>query len=102
MDRFTIKSFRNSVNGKAYTVILGSAWTDKNGRLQLAFDALPLPDDKGAVRAFLEPREATGEKTGDDAQRERSNRERLEAAYKQDARGASSPRTRDMDDDVPF
>jgi hypothetical protein len=55
MDRFTIKSFRNSVNGKAYTVILGSAWTDKNGRLQLAFDALPLPDDKGAVRAFLKP-----------------------------------------------
>jgi hypothetical protein len=85
MDRFTIKSFRNSVNGKAYTVILGSAWTDKNGRMQLAFDVLPLPDDKGSVRAFLEPREATGE-----------------TRQAPPARGASSPRTRDMDDDIPF
>ena len=85
MDRFTIKSFRNSVNGKAYTVPLGSAWTDKNGRLQLAFDALPVADDKGNVRAFLEPREATGE-----------------TRQAPPARGASSPRTRDMDDEVPF
>ena len=84
MDRFTIKSFRNSVNGKAYTVVVGSAWTDKNGRMQLAFDALPVADDKGAVRAFLEPREATGE-----------------TRQAPPARGAT-PRATDMSDDIPF
>ena len=84
MDRFDIKSFRPNVNGKAYTVRLGSAWTDKNGRLQLAFDALPVADDKGNVRAFLEPREATGE-----------------TRQAQPARGAT-PRATDMSDDIPF
>jgi hypothetical protein len=54
MSRFDIKSWRKSVNGKAYTIRIGSAWTDQKGVLRLQFDALPVADDKGQVQAFLE------------------------------------------------
>jgi hypothetical protein len=58
--RYEIKSWRKSANDKAYTVRLGSAWTDQKGVLRLAFDALPLPDEQGRVACFLEePRERT-------------------------------------------
>jgi len=56
--RYEIKAWRKSANDKAYTVRLGSAWTDQKGVLRLAFDALPLPDEQGRVSCFLEePRE---------------------------------------------
>ena len=58
--RYEIKAWRKSANDKAYTVRLGSAWTDQKGVLRLAFDALPLPDEQGRVSCFLEePRERT-------------------------------------------
>jgi hypothetical protein len=56
--RYDIKSWRKSANDKAYTIRLGSAWTDQKGVLRLAFDALPIPDADGRVQCFLEePRE---------------------------------------------
>jgi hypothetical protein len=59
--RYEIKAWRKSANDKAYTVRLGSAWTDQKGVLRLAFDALPLPDEQGRVSCFLEvPRERDG------------------------------------------
>lgn len=58
MTRFDIKAWRKSASGKAYTVRVGSTWTDKNGVTRLNFDALPLPDENGQVSCFLEaPRE---------------------------------------------
>jgi single-strand DNA-binding protein len=69
-------------------------WTDKDGSDRYSTEVV-LQRFRGEIVLL-------SEKTGDDAQRERSNRERLEAAYKQDARGASSPRTRDMSEDIPF
>lgn len=42
------------------------------------------------------------EKSSDDAPARRGDDQRLNDAYKPPARGASSPRARDMDDDVPF
>lgn len=95
MDRYDIKSFRNSANGKAYTVRLGSAWTDKNGRMQLAFDALPVPDDKGVVRAFLEKREATDAP----APERRGDPDKLTAAHKPSRPGGYQ---RAPDDEIPF
>lgn len=53
-DRMDIKAWRKSRNDKAYTVRIGSAWTDNKGTLRLEFDALPLPDSEGRVSAFLE------------------------------------------------
>jgi hypothetical protein len=58
MTRMDVKAWRKSANGKAYTIRIGSTWTDKNGVTRLNFDALPLPDEKGQVSCFLEaPRE---------------------------------------------
>ena len=56
--RYEIKAWRKSRNDKAYTVRIGSAWTDDKGIIRLDFDASPVVDDKGRVTAFLEvPRE---------------------------------------------
>ena len=52
--RYDIKAWRKSANGKAYTVRVGSAWTDQKGTIRLGFDALPLPDENGSVQCFLE------------------------------------------------
>ena len=52
--RYDIKSWRKSASGKAYTVRVGSAWTDQKGTIRLGFDALPLPDENGSVQCFLE------------------------------------------------
>lgn len=77
--RYEIKAWRKSRNDKAYTVRIGSAWTDDKGVIRLDFDALPITDDKGRVGCFLEvPRER-------DEQPRQGNR----------------PATRD-DDSIPF
>lgn len=68
MTRMDIKTWRKSANGKAYTVRVGSTWTDQKGVIRLNFDSLPLPDEKGVVSCFLEePRER-----GDASQSSRS------------------------------
>lgn len=61
-----IKAWRKSHSGKAYTVRIGSAWTDKNGRINLDFDALPVVDAEGKVRVFLEDRTEREERRADD------------------------------------
>jgi hypothetical protein len=83
--RYDLKSWRKSTNGKAYTVRIGSAWTDDKGTIRLAFDALPLADENNRVQAFLEvPRE----------------REQGES-FGRSAPNAPIPRAQ-LDDDVPF
>ena len=78
--RYEIKAWRKSRNDKAYTVRIGSAWTDDKGVIRLDFDASPVVDDKGRVTAFLEvPRER-------DEQPRQGNR----------------PAARDDDDSIPF
>jgi hypothetical protein len=91
--RYEIKAWRKSANDKAYTVRLGSAWTDQKGVLRLAFDALPLPDEQGRVSCFLE------------VPRERDGPERQEAGVQGFARqmapnGAGRPAI--LNDEVPF
>lgn len=49
-----IKAWRKSRSGKAYTVRIGSTWTNDKGVTYLEFDALPLPDENGRVSCFLE------------------------------------------------
>ncbi len=56
MSGFDIKVWRESHNGKAYTVRIGSAWEDKNGVMRLDFDAVPIANKDGKVAAFLEAR----------------------------------------------
>ena len=76
--RYEIKAWRKSRNDKAYTVRIGSAWTDDKGIIRLDFDASPIVDDKGRVTAFLEvPRE-------------------------RDDRQGSRPAARDDDSEIPF
>lgn len=60
-ERMMIKAWRKSASGKAYTVLIGSTWVDKNGVTRLNFDALPIADERGQVSCFLEARrEADG------------------------------------------
>lgn len=54
MARYDLKCWRESRNGKAYVVRIGSAWTDQKGTMRVSFDALPIPDKDGRVEAFLE------------------------------------------------
>jgi hypothetical protein len=57
-DRMDVKAWRKSRNGKAYTIRIGSTWTDQKGLMRIELDALPLPDAEGRVSMFLEePRE---------------------------------------------
>lgn len=60
-----VKAWRKSANDKNYPIRIGSAWVDKKGVTQIDFDALPIPDKDGRVRAFLEPRAERG--ANDDA-----------------------------------
>jgi len=47
---------RKKKDGGTYWVKIGTAW-DNDGKVQLVFDALPIPDDQGRVVANLfEPR----------------------------------------------
>jgi hypothetical protein len=69
--RYRIKTFRRRFNPDArapaeyYPVTIGSAWTDRNGKLRLHFDALPIADDRGQVTALLDPIEDTKEESGE-------------------------------------
>ena len=70
-------------------------WTDKDGADRYSTEVV-LQRFRGEIVLL-------SEKTGDDAQPARGNAGKLNDAYKPPARGASSPRTRDMDDDtIPF
>lgn len=64
-NRYDLKTWRKSGQGKAYAIRIGSAWTDDKGTIRLAFDALPLSDENGRVQAFLEePRERPVNQSG--------------------------------------
>jgi hypothetical protein len=92
--RYEIKAWRKSANDKAYTVRLGSAWTDQKGVLRLAFDALPLPDAEGRVSCFLEePRE----RAADGAQGFARQMAPSSPALKSGAGGAAK-----LEDSIPF
>jgi hypothetical protein len=54
MSRYDVKCWRETRNGKAYTIRIGSAWVDQKGVTQGELDALPIPDKDGRVRFFLE------------------------------------------------
>lgn len=69
-------------------------WTDKDGADRYSTEVV-LQRFRGEIVLL-------SEKGSDDAQPARGNAGKLNDAYKQPARGASSPRTRDMDDDIPF
>lgn len=90
MSRYDIKCWRESRNGKAYTVRIGSAWTDQKGNQRLSFDALPIPDKDGRVEAFLE---------------EQKPRDEAAARPAHPAKGYAEAKGRPpavLDDDVPF
>ena len=101
--RYDIKAWRKSANDKAYTIRLGSAWTDQKGVLRLAFDALPIPDADGRVQCFLEePRErdAAPVEPSMSMAINRSGLDRLKQDY---AAARNAPAARNpMDDDIPF
>lgn len=64
MSRYDVKCWRESRNGKAYTIRIGSSWVDQNGVTRIELDALPLPGKEGRVIMFLEeqkPREGVTE-----------------------------------------
>lgn len=53
---------RTKRDGGTYWVKIGTAWENDNGKTQLVFDALPIPDSEGRVVANLfEPREPQGQ-----------------------------------------
>jgi hypothetical protein len=86
--RYEIKAWRESQQGKAYTVRIGSAWVDQKGVTRLAFDALPIPDKDGRVACFLEV-----------------PRDREDVSQRDTAPARSSAPVkpgRAMDDDIPF
>jgi hypothetical protein len=102
--RYEIKAWRKSANDKAYTVRLGSAWTDQKGVLRLAFDALPLPDEQGRVSCFLEvPRERDGSDRAPEPQKQPASGNGYGAA----SGGRATPRTGaggavNLEDSIPF
>lgn len=69
-------------------------WTDKDGADRYSTEVV-LQRYRGEIVLL-------SEKASDDAPARRGGDQRLNDAYKPPARGASTPRTRDMDDDVPF
>jgi hypothetical protein len=102
--RYEIKAWRKSANDKAYTVRLGSAWTDQKGVLRLAFDALPLPDEQGRVSCFLEvPRERADADRAPEPQKQPTSGNGYGAA----SGGRATPRTgagaaANLEDSIPF
>ena len=83
MARFNIATPRKKSDGGTYWVNIGTAW-EKDGKIQLVFDALPIPDAEGrCVANLFEPRERDGGQ-----QRQQS--------------GKPSPQRDDLDDHVPF
>lgn len=60
MARFNIATPRKKSDGGTYWVNIGTAW-EKDGKIQLVFDALPIPDAEGrCVANLFEPRERDG------------------------------------------
>lgn len=90
--RYDIKAWRKSASGKAYTVRIGSSWTDKNGVPQCELDALPLPDENGRVRFFFEP------------SRDRDAQPAAKREDYADVRGVAAPARREptLNDDIPW
>jgi hypothetical protein len=98
-DRYDIKAWRKSANDKAYTIRIGSAWTDQKGVLRLAFDALPLPDEQGRVSCFLEvPRERDGSDRAPEGQKQPASGN----GYAGASGGRASAVKPALDDDIPF
>jgi hypothetical protein len=55
---------RKKKDGGTYWVKIGTAW-EKDGKTQLVFDALPIPDGEGRVVANLfEPRDNSAPRAG--------------------------------------
>ena len=83
MARFNIATPRKKSDGGTYWVNIGTAW-EKDGKIQLVFDALPIPDAEGrCVANLFEPRER------DSGQRQQSG-----------SAGRGSTRA-DIDDSIP-
>jgi len=52
---------RKKKDGGTYWVKIGTCWVNNDGKRQLVFDALPLPDAEGrCVANLFEPRERDG------------------------------------------
>lgn len=79
---------RKKKDGGTYWVKIGTCWNN-DGKRQLVFDALPLPDAEGrCVANLFEPRETDG-----GARRQSADADRA------DARGRSI--SADLDDEIP-
>lgn len=80
--RLDIMAPRPKSDGGTFWKNVGTAWVKDDGKIQLVFDALPLPDKEGrCVVNLFEPREGG------------------------QARGATprqTPQMADLDDDTPF
>ena len=53
--RFELKVARKGKDDKTYWSKIGSAFPRDDGSFAIVFDALPIPDDRGQVRAMLFP-----------------------------------------------
>lgn len=99
--RYEIKAWRKSANDKAYTVRIGSAWTDQKGVLRLAFDALPIPDENGRVQCFLEePRERDASPSPSERPAAGSDYAAARGMAPKAQSGAGRPSA--LNDDIPF
>lgn len=84
--REDIMAPRKKKDGGTYWVKIGTCWVN-DGKRQLVFDALPLPDAEGrCVANLFEPRERDGSQ-GAPSQPQRTNR---------------AAQSDDMDDEIPF
>jgi len=82
---------RKKSDGGTYWVKIGTAW-DNDGKTQLVFDALPIPDAEGrCVANLFEPRDQSDNPRG-----------RSAAADRQQAQSRSSGFADDLDDDIGF
>lgn len=79
---------RHKKDGGTYWVKIGTAW-DNDGKTQLVFDALPIPDAEGrCVANLFEPRDNSDNPRGRSAAADRQQ--------------ASSRAAAPLDDDVPW
>lgn len=92
MARYDVKCWRESRNGKAYTVRIGATWVDQKGVTRIELDALPLPDKEGRVSMFLEEQK----------QREVVTESRPAHPAKGMSERKAGGRGADFDDQVPF
>jgi hypothetical protein len=86
--RYDLISPRERKDGKTFWVKIGSGFARDAGGFSLVFDALPLPDKDGAVRAMMtEPKPRDGDAPSS-------------VAGDRGAWAASAPR--ELDDEIPF